>query len=68
MYKATAKVKSKISVTAAVKKKIQIAVTFKTLAPTGGGIITEYDLIDGGAPNTVYVPINGFELISGGNP
>lgn len=29
---------------------------------------TQYDLISGGGPSTIYVPINGFNLISGGNP
>lgn len=26
----------------------------------------QYNLIDGGAPDTVYAPINGFDLIDGG--
>jgi hypothetical protein len=36
-----------------------------TLSPEAP-IITQYNLIDGGAPNTNYQPINGFNLISGG--
>jgi hypothetical protein len=31
------------------------------------GLCDEYDLIDGGIASTIYTPINGFDLISGGN-
>lgn len=36
-----------------------------TLSPTNEPP-PQYNLIDGGAPNTNYQPINGFDLISGG--
>lgn len=29
-------------------------------------LCTPYDLIDGGLASTIYTPINGFDLISGG--
>jgi len=28
----------------------------------------QYNLIDGGQPQTIYVDINGFNLINGGTP
>jgi len=52
---------------ATVNKRISATVTLRTLSPVGS-VCPEYDLIDGGFPNTVYVPINGFDLIEGGIP
>jgi len=65
-YTATALVKNKISVSAEIKNKITAVVKFNTLVV--GAICTPYEVIDGGLPNTTYIPINGFNLISGGNP
>lgn len=61
MYIATAKIKQVISVTAVVKNKITAVVKLNTLNPS----CPLYDLIDGGTPSTIYVPINGFNLIDG---
>jgi hypothetical protein len=66
--KATAIIDRIIYGSASVDRIIHGSALLLTLSPTGGGIITQYNLIDGGAPNTVYNPINGFDLISGGNP
>jgi hypothetical protein len=66
-YVATANIKLKISVGAEVKNKITATATIKTLSPVGE-TCPDYDLIDGGTPSTVYSPINGFNLISGGTP
>lgn len=49
------------------KNKILGSGRLKSLAPTTAPC-TPYDLIDGGAPDTVYTPINGFNLIDGGSP
>lgn len=63
---ATALIKNKISIGAVVVNKISAVVKFNTLVV--GAICTPYEVIDGGLPNTTYFPINGFNLISGGNP
>jgi hypothetical protein len=64
-YVASASVKKNIYVTASTKNKISVSVAFKTLSPEVAEC-PEYDLIDGGFPNTIYSPINGFNLIDGG--
>jgi hypothetical protein len=66
-YIAKALVKNKISASANVKNKIAIAVNFKTQSPISSPC-PQYNLIDGGNPDTIYVDINGFNLIDGGNP
>lgn len=62
---ATAVIKDVINATCSVKVKIVASAVLKTLSPIGE-VCTPYDLIDGGAAGTTYVPINGFNLISGG--
>lgn len=56
---------SKINAKAVIKNKITSKAIIKTLSPTGGSC-PPYDLISGGEAGTTYVPINGFNLISGG--
>lgn len=41
------------------------AYTLATLSPSQVPP-PQYNLIDGGAPDTAYTPINGFDLIDGG--
>ena len=55
----------KLTATAILKNKIVATAIIKTLSPSSG-VCPPYDLIDGGNSNTVYSPINGFNLISGG--
>jgi hypothetical protein len=62
----TALIKNKISISGNVINKISAVVQFNTLVVSP--ICTPYDLIDAGLPSTIYTPINGFNLISGGNP
>jgi len=66
-YSATARIKTIIRASATVKSKINATASIKTLSPVGE-TCPDYDLIDGGLPDTVYTPINGFNLISGGTP
>lgn len=66
-YIAKALIKNKISASAQVKNKITIAVNFKTQSPISQPC-PQYNLIDGGYPDTIYIDINGFNLIDGGNP
>jgi hypothetical protein len=62
---ATAVIKDVIIATCSVKEKIVATAIINTLSPIGE-VCTPYDLIDGGNAGTTYVPINGFNLISGG--
>lgn len=68
-----------IFVTVSLNPQIQVAITLDNTINVGvsmsqtpilgtGGVCTPYDLIDGGAPGTIYTPIDGFNLISGGTP
>jgi hypothetical protein len=61
-YIAQAKVSKKIVINLQLRKKITANVRILT---GGGGECPLYDLIDGGKPDTVYEPINGFNLIDG---
>jgi hypothetical protein len=63
-YIAKATVKTKVAVTAAVKKKITLEVGFPVLTSA----CPQYDLLDGGTPSWNYQPIGSFDLISGGTP
>lgn len=64
-YVAKATIKNKVTAEATLKNKIVASVHIKTLSPDAQSC-PEYNLIDGGAPNTNYAPINGFNLIDGG--
>jgi hypothetical protein len=66
-YTATATIKFSIVVDALIKDKINATAVIKTLSPISSPC-PQYNLIDGGAPNTNYVDINGFNLINGGTP
>lgn len=63
-FKATARVKSKINITASVKGSLTVAVTYPVLAAS----CPQYDLISGGTPSWNYVPIGSFDLVNGGQP
>jgi len=66
-YTATAVIKSYISISALVKNKINATDTINTLSPISQPC-PQYNLIDGGTPQTLYIDINGFNLINGGQP
>lgn len=63
--RATVVIQPKIVAVSKIKSSINAVAVINTLAPIGE-VCTPYDLIDGGAAGTTYVPINGFNLISGG--
>jgi len=66
-YTATANIKFIVVGTASIKNQISASATIKTLSPISQPC-PQYNLIDGGTPNTNYVDINGFNLINGGTP
>ena len=66
-YTATAIIKFSIVASATIKNKINATAIIKTLSPISTPC-PQYNLIDGGQPQTIYVDINGFNLINGGQP
>jgi hypothetical protein len=66
-YTATAVIKFSIVATASIKDKINATAIIKTLSPVSTPC-PQYNLIDGGQPQTIYIDINGFNLINGGQP
>jgi hypothetical protein len=66
-YTATATIKFIIVASASIKDKINAGAIIKTLSPISTPC-PQYNLIDGGTPQTNYIDINGFNLINGGQP
>lgn len=66
-FTATATIKNYVTVNAVIKDKTFATAIIKTLSPVSTPC-TQYNLIDGGQPQTLYVDINGFNLINGGQP
>jgi len=56
---------SKIVGKGIVSVKVLGSYTLNTLSPQQAPVV-QYNLIDGGNPDTIYGTINGFNLISGG--
>lgn len=56
----------KLTAKATLKNKVKAFAKVRSNQPTGSGACTPYNLIDGGLASTIYTPINGFDLISGG--
>lgn len=62
---ASATIKKRIAVSATLVARLLASATIRSNQPTAS-LCDEYDLISGGNASTLFVPINGFNLISGG--
>lgn len=62
---ASAILKNRVKAVATTVARINAFAKVRSNQPTIS-LCTQYDLIDGGIASTVYTPINGFDLISGG--
>ena len=67
-YTATALISGAIQAEATIGDGIAAEATINTGEVFAGEACPEYTMIDGGLPNTVYAPIQGFTFISGGTP